>query len=121
MMLEACSIPLSSTFLQKLLVVNVDAEDRARIMAILSVVVLVCTSPFGWVAGQLSEINRSLPFMLNIGLFGAGVVLTMVASRWMRESHKLTTPDTPRNFRITLMRESPPATDNNYPTIDTDY
>ena len=85
MILEACSIPLASTLLEKLLVINVDAEDRARIMAILSVVVIVCTSPFGWVAGQLSEINRSLPFMLNIGLFGAGVVLTMLAGRWTRK------------------------------------
>lgn len=86
LMLEACSIPLASTFLEKLLVINVDAGDRARIMAILSVVVIVCTSPFGWIAGQLSEVNRSLPFVLNIGLFGAGVVLTLLASRWMKKA-----------------------------------
>ncbi len=80
-LIEACSIPLASTVLDKLIVITVDAKERARIMAILYVVILLLTSPFGWVAGQLSEVNRRLPFILNVVLFAAGALLTYVASR----------------------------------------
>jgi MFS family permease len=79
--LEACSIPLASTLLDKLVIVTVDAKERARIMALLYVTVIIITSPFGWIAGQLSEVNRNLPFMLNIFLFGVGAVLTYLAGR----------------------------------------
>ncbi|HOT90642.1 MAG TPA: MFS transporter [Anaerolineae bacterium] len=72
---EACSVPLASTLLDKLVVLAVDARERARIMGLLAVLVIVVTSPFGWIAGQLSEVNRSLPFILNIVLFGAGTLL----------------------------------------------
>lgn len=82
--LEACSVPMASTLLDKLIVVTVDAQERARIMAILYVIVILLTSPFGWIAGQLSEVNRRLPFALNIAFFGAGVLLTYLAGRQER-------------------------------------
>jgi MFS family permease len=79
--LEAICTPLATALLDKLIVVTVDARERARIMAILSVAMLVFTSPFGWIAGQLSQVNRSLPFVLNIALFAIGGLLTLVAIR----------------------------------------
>jgi hypothetical protein len=79
--LEAASLPLATTWVDKLVVVNVDAKERARIMAILNLVVIAGTSPFGWIGGQVSELNRRLPFVLNIVLFGAGIVLIYVAHR----------------------------------------
>ncbi len=78
-MLEGCSIPVANTLIEKLLVTTVDPQERARIMAILYVIVLLCTSPFGWIAGQLSEVNRSLPFVINMILFGLGSILTFFA------------------------------------------
>jgi DHA1 family tetracycline resistance protein-like MFS transporter len=81
---EACSVPLASTLLDKLVVVAVDAKERARIMGLLSVLVIVVTSPFGWIAGQLSAANRSLPFILNIVLFGVGSLLTYFEERLLR-------------------------------------
>ncbi|MBN1877992.1 MAG: MFS transporter [Anaerolineae bacterium] len=80
-LLEACSMPAVNILLEKLIVVTVDAKERARIMAILYVIVILCTSPFGWIAGQLSEINRRLPFGLNIVLFGTGILLAYIALR----------------------------------------
>jgi hypothetical protein len=79
--LEGCSLPTASTLLEKLVVVTVDAQERARIMAILYTLVLMFTSPFGWIAGQISEINRSLPFVLNTVLLSVGGLLTYLASR----------------------------------------
>ena len=37
------------------------------------------TSPFGWIAGQISEIDRSLPFILTIALFVVAGLLTYMA------------------------------------------
>jgi len=81
---EACSIPLASTLLEKLIVLTVDAKERARIMGLLSVLVIIVTSPFGWIAGQLSGVNRSLPFILNIVLFGAGSLLIYFEGRVLK-------------------------------------
>lgn len=77
--LEACSVPIATTFVDKLTVITINPKERARIMAILWGVMLVFTSPFGWIAGQLSEMNRSLPFILNIVLFALGALLSLLA------------------------------------------
>ena len=45
------------------------------------VIVILLTSPFGWIAGQLSEINRVLPFVLNISFFFLGMALVWLAWR----------------------------------------
>lgn len=81
MVLEGACIPATNTLLDKLVAVTVAPQERARIMSILYVVVIVLTSPFGWIAGQLSEINRGLPFALNIALFTLGALLSFRASR----------------------------------------
>jgi MFS family permease len=79
--LEGCSVPLTSTLLDKMTVVTVDAKERARVMALLNVMVLVFASPFGWIAGQLSTVDRRLPFVLSVGLFAAGGVLVSLSRR----------------------------------------
>jgi hypothetical protein len=62
-------------------VVTVDPKERARILAIIYVIVILFTTPFGWIAGGLSEVNRALPFMLNIVLFAVGGGLVYMAGR----------------------------------------
>ncbi len=57
------------------------------------VATLVLTSPFGWIAGQLSEINRSLPFILNIILFGIGCLLTALVGWRMKGGLELNRGD----------------------------
>lgn len=79
--LEGLSVPALSTFLDTLVATSVDPKERARIVAILYMAVIMAASPFGWIAGQLSEINRILPFLLNISLFIIGGFLAYFASR----------------------------------------
>ncbi len=79
--IEGCSVPTANTLLAKMLAVTVDAGERARIIGILYAMMIVFTAPFGWIAGRLSEINRSLPFVLNTLLFGVGVLLTYVSGQ----------------------------------------
>ncbi|MBM4457635.1 MAG: MFS transporter [Chloroflexi bacterium] len=81
---EACSLPAITALLDKLMVIIVDPKERARIMAIVYVMMILATSPFGWIAGQLSQLDRDLPFVLSIALYGLGGLLTLLSSRLPR-------------------------------------
>jgi fucose permease len=60
-------------------VLTISARERARIQSILYVGIISLTAPFGWIAGTLSGIDRTRPFILNITLFAVGAVLAYVA------------------------------------------
>lgn len=70
--LEACSFGVVAPLLDKLTVLTIEAKERARIQSIVFVGIILFTSPFGWIAGTLSEIDKSFPFILNIALFIVG-------------------------------------------------
>ncbi len=79
--LEACSYAALSPQLDRLVAVTVDPQERARIYAILYVVVIVCTAPFGWIAGNLSSLNKIYPFVLSLSLFAVGGLLVYLSAR----------------------------------------
>lgn len=80
-LIEALSMPAASAMLDKLVVLVIEPQDRARTMSLLYVLMIICTSPFGWIAGQMSQANRMLPFLLSIGLYFIGALLTLYSSR----------------------------------------
>jgi MFS family permease len=77
--LEACSFAAVSPLVDQMIVLTVDPRERARIQSIMYVGIILITAPFGWIAGTLSEFNKSLPFVLNIALFTTGAVLAYIA------------------------------------------
>jgi DHA1 family tetracycline resistance protein-like MFS transporter len=77
--LEACSFAAVNPLVDQMMVLTVSARERARIQSILHVGIILLTSPFGWIAGMLSEMNKDLPFVMNIVLFGIGAALAYVA------------------------------------------
>ncbi len=79
--LEACSVAAVSPLIDQMIVLTVDAKERARILSILSVGIILLTSPFGWIAGTLSTLDKDLPFLLNITLFVIGTILAYLAGR----------------------------------------
>ena len=74
-LLECCSYAVLGTQIDRLMVINVDAKERARIVSISHVVVIACTTPFGWIAGVLSERSPVNPFVMNTFLLAVGIVL----------------------------------------------
>lgn len=90
--LEAVFTPLATALLDTLVVLTVDAKERARIMGLLYVVILIFTSPFGWIGGQLSQMNRSLPFVLNIALFAICALLAFIATRHISRYQDIAQP-----------------------------
>jgi Na+/melibiose symporter-like transporter len=79
--LEAVAAALVAPMTESLLALSMESKERARISAMVYVALIVFTSPFGWIAGQLSAINRSLPFALNMGLFAIGFALVWLIGR----------------------------------------
>ena len=79
--LDACSFALVSPLVDKMVVITIDSKERARIQSILAVGIILLSSPFGWVAGTLSGVNKNLPFVLNITLFTIGAVLAYLTGQ----------------------------------------
>jgi Na+/melibiose symporter-like transporter len=80
-LIEAASLAIYGPLMDALVILSIDNVERARINSILAVVVILLTSPFGWIAGQLSETNRGFPFVLNISFFFVGMGLVWLAWR----------------------------------------
>jgi hypothetical protein len=79
--LDACCFATLSPLTDQMTALTVNSKERARILSILSVGVIVLTSPFGWIAGTLSTLNKVFPFFLNMGLFVVGMVLAYLAGQ----------------------------------------
>jgi len=80
-LLEACSYATVSPQVDRMAAVSFNAQERARVLAIIYMTVIIFTTPFGWIAGMLSQINRVLPFLVNMGLFAIGGVLAFLSAR----------------------------------------
>lgn len=79
--LEAIASALVSPMTESLLSLALETRERARISAMVYVALIVLISPFGWIAGQLSAIDRALPFTLNMALFALGALFVRVIGR----------------------------------------
>jgi MFS family permease len=80
-MLEAVASALVSPMTESLLALSMESDERARVSAMVYVALIVLISPFGWIAGQLSAIDRALPFALNMVLFAIGIMLVWLIGR----------------------------------------
>jgi MFS family permease len=79
--LEACSFAAVSPLTDQMIALTINPQERARILSIVYVIIILLTSPFGWIAGTLSALDKDLPFMLNIALFAGGALLAYLAGR----------------------------------------
>ena len=79
--LEGIAAALVSPMTESLLALSMESKERARVSAMVYVALILLISPFGWVAGQLSALDRSLPFALNLGLFAIGLILIWLIGR----------------------------------------
>ena len=79
--LEAIASALVSPMTESLLALSMESKERARVSAMVYVALIVLISPFGWIAGQLSALDRSLPFALNTALFAIGLILVWFIGR----------------------------------------
>lgn len=62
---------------ESLIALHVNPNERARIMALRFMMIMMVTAPFGWIAGFLSDISRNLPFVLNLFILILGIAITL--------------------------------------------
>jgi MFS family permease len=79
--LEAAGLAIANPLVDRLVVLSVDPKERARIQSLLYVGVILVSSPFGWIAGELSQMDKALPFALNLVLYAAGLGLALAAGK----------------------------------------
>ncbi|MBQ2978117.1 MAG: MFS transporter [Clostridia bacterium] len=72
--MEAMALSILTPLTSALQTIAIPAEERARMQGFFFTLCLLVTSPFGMIAGALSDINRALPMGLNIGLLMACAV-----------------------------------------------
>lgn len=80
-LLEALASALVNPMVESLLALALETKERARTSAMVYLALILFTSPFGWIAGQLSAVDRALPFAFNMGLFVVGAALVWLVTR----------------------------------------
>lgn len=76
-LVEAIGAALLAPYIEGFVTAAVDPHHRARVLAVANTVVIALASPFGWIAGVLSERAKVLPFGLAMVVLalGLGVLL----------------------------------------------
>jgi len=89
--IDACAAALFLPRRDALLIQNVEPGERARIMSLLTVIMLGVSSPFGIIIGRLSGMDRRIPFVVCIGLFILmSVIVSMERKTRKDEDHEPT-------------------------------
>ena len=78
-LLEAVACGLFMPRKEAMLSLSVNPFERARIVSLMTTAMLLFTSPFGYLAGYLSSIDRRLPFVLNIALY---LIMIVIVARF---------------------------------------
>ena len=86
LLLESLGYSVLSTMRESLVATSVNPDDRSRIMALLQTSVMLVSMPFGYIAGLLSDLNRALPFVLNMVLLLLGLLAAVVFFRRERRA-----------------------------------
>lgn len=68
---NALVVPRKDALLQ----LNINPEERARINALIMSFTIAFASPFGYLAGWLSSIDRRLPFMFTFTIFIVAIII----------------------------------------------
>ncbi len=76
--LEAISFAIITPRKEALMAFYVENTDRSRIYAIFNASMIAVSAPFGFLIGKLFEYNDRWPFIFNIGLIAALIVLVLV-------------------------------------------
>lgn len=76
LLLDAFGSGILFMLAESLVALHVDRDERSRVMAIQRTVVMLAASPFGWLSGWLSGMDRSWPFWLTSALMALGLAIS---------------------------------------------
>ena len=84
-LMEAAALSMMTPMLSSLRMQVLEREERARMFSFTTMLALLVTAPFGAVTGWLSQVNRSLPMLLNVGLALLSVMVCLRLDRELRD------------------------------------
>lgn len=73
---------------ESIMSVVIPEKERARINSFIFAVTLLISTPAGWVAGDLSQRNRSLPMILNLCLILIEIVAALCLAHGFRPAQE---------------------------------
>jgi len=74
-LIDAVAFALVIPRKEAMMVYNIDEKERARILSLLLTITLILSTPFGYIIGLLSSMNRQYPFYLSTAFFVVMFVL----------------------------------------------
>ena len=77
LLFDSFGIGMLAMLAEAIVALHVDQTERSRVMAVQRTVVMLAISPFGWIGGALSGVNRGLPFVLTAVVALVGVVASL--------------------------------------------
>ncbi len=63
----------------------IPAKERARAISLITAMILLISIPVGWIAGQLSQLDRRLPLAMNLCLLVAEVLMVLVITHRLND------------------------------------
>lgn len=87
--LEALALSALLPMMPTLIMQAMEKEERARMLALATMMALMVSAPFGTLAGWLSKLNRSLPMLLNVSLAALSIFLAPRLAAEMDKSQEL--------------------------------
>ncbi len=86
LLFESLGTAILGTLRESLVAIHVHPEERSGILALLQMVVMLISVPFGYIGGLLSDISRVLPFVLCMALLLLGIIATAVFYRTRKQA-----------------------------------
>ena len=84
--MEAVALSILSPLTTTLQTMAIPPEERARMQGFFFTICLFVTSPFGMIAGMLSDLNRALPMVLSLLLLGGCILFTLLLHRNVKKA-----------------------------------
>ncbi|WP_067624297.1 MFS transporter [Alicyclobacillus acidiphilus] len=84
---ESFSVALLGPLTESMMSVVVPGEERARINSFIFAVILLISTPAGWIAGSLFQVNHVLPIILNLCFIALAAILSPFIVRVIRPRH----------------------------------
>lgn len=89
--MEACGVAMIMPLTESLMTYSVDMRERARTYSLFYGMMLVASAPAGWIAGQLSQIDRALPFGMSVVFVLLAMLVTVKISGIIRQKEAMET------------------------------
>jgi hypothetical protein len=87
---DAYGLAMLGPLSDSLMSVSLPNLERARMNSFIAAVILLVSTPAGWIAGQLSQLDRTLPLTLNLCILAAQAVVALRIARVVKAAPKQT-------------------------------